>query len=507
MQPKSAFNITANVTRALSNRTKGLNIEENLTFEIDQPGLGAVRIPEFPQFDTDMLGNLNRGEVGLPSIPEPRVKRHYHRLSRLNYALDSALYPLGSCTMKYNPVNCEKVARMPGFAEVHPLQPVQTVQGALEAIHTLGEMLIDITGMNSITMAPAAGAHGEHVGLMAIKQAHKMSGEDKKRRIMLVPDSAHGTNPASAAQVGYVVKVVKGLPDGRVDLDDLRAKMDDTVAGFMLTNPSTLGLFETNCKEIADIIHDGGAYMYMDGANLNALLGRVKVSDLGADAMHINLHKTFAAPHGGGGSGSGPVVFSHRLAQHAPITDVVKGPDGSFTINEGLNDISCGRCKQFVGQFGVILRSLAYVMAMGGEGMRLVSGDAVLNANYLMRKLEEIGITPALPEEDCMHECVFSDKWLEGTGVTTMDVAKTLIDKGFHPPTVYFPLVVSGAMLTEPTETETKAALDTYVDAMKEIIDTIKNNPEELHKAPMHAPIKRADDVRATKKPILTLCS
>ncbi len=486
---------------------KGLQFEQNLIFEQDTPGMTAVDLPAMPT-SKQRLGDVKRsGPIGLPGLSEPEVVRHYTRLSQKNYAIDSGFYPLGSCTMKHNPRLNEKMARLPGFAEIHPFQPVSTVQGALELIDTTARWLTELTGMAAVAMSPAAGAHGEFCGLMCIHAAHDANGQSQ-RKVIIVPESAHGTNPATAALCGYAVEAVPANAEGRVDLAALKAKLaehGDTVAAVMITNPNTCGLFERECIEIAEAVHAAGAYFYMDGANFNAIVGRLKIADLGVDAMHINLHKTFSTPHGGGGPGAGPTVLSAKLAPFAPVPMVVKAAAG-YAVEEhagfGAAKQALGRMKGYHGQFGVFVRALSYMMSMGADGLKQASGDAVLNANYVMARLAG-ELTPAFPGP-CMHECVFDDRFLKGTGVTTLDIAKALIDEGFHPPTMYFPLVVHGALLIEPTETESKAALDQFIGSLLSLARKAKEGcAAEFQAAPQLSPRRRLDETKAARRPVL----
>ncbi len=482
----------------------GLQLEQALIFEQDTPGATAVDLPDLPDH-IDTMGEFeNKDAIGLPGLSEPEVVRHYTRLSQKNYSIDSGFYPLGSCTMKHNPRLNEKMARLPGLADIHPFQPVSTVQGALELIDTCAHWLTELTGMAAVAMSPAAGAHGELCGLMCIKSAHDAAGSS--RSIVLVPDSAHGTNPATAALCGYTVESIPANAEGRVDLGALKSRLGPDIAAVMITNPNTCGLFERECIEIADAVHEAGAYFYMDGANFNAIVGRLRLSDLGVDAMHINLHKTFSTPHGGGGPGAGPTVISKALAPFAPVPFVVRKGDG-YEVEEhagfGAAKQSYGRMKGFHGQFGVFVRALSYMMSMGVDGLKQASGDAVLNANYLLARLSA-ELTPAYPGP-CMHEAVFDDRFLKGTGVTTLDIAKALIDEGFHPPTMYFPLVVHGALLMEPTETESKAALDQFIESMLHLARKAKagDAAEAFKAAPQLAPRRRLDETKAARKPIL----
>jgi glycine dehydrogenase subunit 2 len=484
---------------------RGLQIEQALIFELDTKGSTAVDLPTPPKVRTRLGALKNDKPIGLPGLSEPEVVRHYTRLSQKNYSIDTGFYPLGSCTMKHNPRLNEKMARLPGLADIHPFQPQSTAQGAYELIDTLAHWLKTLTGMPAVAMSPAAGAHGELCGLMCIRSAHEAKGQGH-RKLILVPESAHGTNPATAALCGYQVESIPATQDGHVDLDALKAKLNDSVAAVMITNPNTCGLFETQCIQIADAVHAAGAYFYMDGANFNALVGRVRIADLGVDAMHINLHKTFSTPHGGGGPGAGPTVLSDALAAFVPVPFVTF--DGkTYRVEEhagfGAAKQSFGRMKGFQGQFGVFVRALTYILAMGADGLRQASGDAVLNANYLRAKLSA-ELTPAF-NGICMHEVVFDDEWLKGTGVTTLDVAKALIDEGFHPMTMYFPLVVHGALLMEPTETESKATLDQFITSLLALARKAKegNQAEWFKGAPYLAPRRRLDETRAARKPIL----
>ncbi len=493
-------------TTASGNR--GLQFEQPLIFEQDTRGATAVDLPAQPH-TRERLGNMKSTEIiGLPGLSEPEVVRHYTRLSQKNYSIDSGFYPLGSCTMKHNPRLNEKMARLPGFADIHPFQPVSTVQGALELIDTTAHWLKRLTGMPAVAMSPAAGAHGELCGLMCIKAAH-VANSQANRTVVLVPDSAHGTNPATAALCGYSVESIPANTEGRVDLAALKAALDahsKDVAAVMLTNPNTCGLFERECLQVAEMVHAAGAYFYMDGANFNAIVGRLRIGDLGVDAMHINLHKTFSTPHGGGGPGAGPTVLSAALVPHAPVPFVVHGKEG-FMVEEhagfGAAKTSFGRMKGYHGQFGVFVRALSYMMAMGADGLKQASGDAVLNANYLLARLSA-EMTPAFAGP-CMHECVFDDRFLKGTGVTTLDLAKALIDEGVHPPTMYFPLVVHGALLMEPTETESKASLDQFVDSMLHLARKAKAGgaEAEFRAAPQFSPRRRLDETKAARKPVL----
>jgi len=483
---------------------RGLLQDEPLIFELNAFDKTGVDLPE-AEFDASDLGDLvRRDPIGLPGLSEPETMRHYVRLSQKNHAIDLALYPLGSCTMKHNPRLNEKAARYPGFSDVHPLQPQSTVQGAIELMDRLAHWLKTLTGMPAVALSPKAGAHGELCGLLAIHAAHDARG-DTARRVVLVPTSAHGTNPATAAFVGYSVREIAQTADGRVDIEDLKAKLGPDVAAIMVTNPNTCGLFERDIREIADLTHAAGAYFYCDGANFNAIVGRVRPGDLGVDAMHINLHKTFSTPHGGGGPGAGPVVLSEALAPYAPVPWVVHGEDGLRLVEfeDGEAAQAFGRMCAFHGQMGMYVRALAYMMSHGADGLRQVAEDAVLNANYVKARLQDV-MSPAFPEGPCMHEALFDDRWLAGTGVTTLDFAKAMIDEGFHPMTMYFPLVVHGAMLIEPTETESKIELDRFIEALRALAGAAKAGDADRFKgAPFHAPMRRLDETRAARQPKL----
>jgi len=481
---------------------RGLQIEEKLIFEQDSPGRCGVDLTDPPPFQARLGGLERQGAIGLPGLSEPQVVRHFTRLSQKNYAIDTGLYPLGSCTMKHNPRLNEKLARLPGFADIHPLQPTSTVPGALALIDTLAHWLKTLTGMPAIALSPGAGAHGELCGIMSIRAALEARGEPRSR--VLVPDSAHGTNPATAAACGYDVDSVPGNPQGRVDLGALRAKLDTDVAALMLTNPNTCGLFENEILEIAAAVHAAGAFFYCDGANFNAIVGRVRPADLGIDCMHLNLHKTFSTPHGGGGPGSGPVALASSLAPYASLPWLVHGPDGLELVEDkkGKAQQTIGRLKGFHGQMGMFVRALAYMMSHGADGLRQVAEDAVLNANYLRVRLEG-DLSPAFPGL-CMHEVLFDDGFLKDTGITTLDFAKALIDEGYHPMTIYFPLVVHGALLIEPTETESRASLDRFADTLKALAATARSgDAAHFRTAPRWTPRRRLDETAAARRPVL----
>ncbi|WP_373473901.1 aminomethyl-transferring glycine dehydrogenase subunit GcvPB [Sphingorhabdus lacus] len=484
---------------------RALMLEEALIFEIGTTDTTGVDLPEVGNF-TSRLGGLERNRtIGMPGLSEPETVRHYTRLSRQNYAIDLGFFPLGSCTMKHNPRLNEKVARMAGFADVHPLQPVETVQGALAVINELAVWLIELTGMHGVAMTPKAGAHGELCGILAIKAALEARGDP--RSVILVPESAHGTNPATAAFAGFSVENIPATSEGRVDLDALKARLGPDVAGVMITNPNTCGLFERDMKAISDAVHAAGGYVYCDGANFNAIVGRVRPGDLGIDAMHINLHKTFSTPHGGGGPGSGPVVMSKALSPYGPLPFTERHADGRYSLVEEetvgeRHPHSFGRMTAFHGQMGMFTRALSYIMSHGADGLRQVAEDAVLNANYILRSLEGTMDAPFAHSGPCMHEALFSDNGL-AEGFTTLDIAKGLIDEGYHPMTVYFPLVVHGAMLIEPTETESKATLDQFIGAMRSVVQRAKAGDPSLKSAPHHAPRRRLDETLAARKPML----
>ena len=489
---------------------RALQIEEPLIFEMGQPGRCGVDLPEPPKVKDRFNGLRRSGEVGLPGLSEPQVVQHYTRLSQKNYAIDMGVYPLGSCTMKHNPRINEKVARLPGIGDLHPLQPVSTVQGALELIDRLAHWLKTLTGMPAVAMSPAAGAHGEMCGMMAIAAALEAKGERAQRRIVLAPESAHGTNPATAAALGFTVKPIPANDRGRVDLAALKAALGPDVAAIMLTNPNTCGLFESEIVEISKAVHAVGAYFYCDGANFNAIVGRVRPGDLGVDCMHINLHKTFSTPHGGGGPGAGPVVLSAALAPYAPYPWIVKqgdkwtvAEDGGALKSLGVEGTPLGRLKAFHGQMGMFTRALAYIMSHGADGLKQVAEDAVLSANYVMAALGDT-MSPAF-EGPCMHEALFDDRFLKGTGVSTLDFAKAMIDEGYHPMTMYFPLVVHGAMLIEPTESVAKEDLDQFIGALRSLTARAKTGTaaEAFKAAPLYSPRRRLDETLAARKPIL----
>ena len=490
---------------------RGLDHEEALIFEQGQIGRSGVDLPDI-KTNNARLGRMARNKpIGLPGLSEPQVIRHFVRLSRRNYAIDMGVYPLGSCTMKHNPRLNEKMARLPGFADLHPLAPISTVQGSLALMYQLERWLMTLTNMPAVALSPKAGAHGELCGLMAIRAAHTAKGQDKQRRRVLVPESAHGTNPATAAFCGYNVDVVPVTADGRVDFTALKAKLGPDVAAIMLTNPNTCGLFEHDIIKIAEAVHEAGAYFYCDGANFNAIVGKVRPGDLGIDAMHINLHKTFSTPHGGGGPGAGPVVFSAALAAFAPLPRVVLLVDGRYDLVENQNQTgheclvaqSFGRMTAFHGQFCLLVRAMTYMLSHGADGMAQASCDAVLAANYILASLKDV--MSAAFDGLCMHEALFDDSFLKNSGVTTLDFAKAMIDEGFHPMTMYFPLVVHGAFLIEPTESESRESLDDFIKVMRGLSQMVKDGEtSRFTNAPMLAPRSRMDETAAARNPILS---
>ncbi|MEE4207419.1 MAG: aminomethyl-transferring glycine dehydrogenase subunit GcvPB [Erythrobacter sp.] len=490
---------------ATTTGNRALMLEEQLLFEIGHAEVTGVDLPPIDPDAKTRFGGLERSEpIGLVGLTEPETVRHYTRLSRQNYGIDLGFFPLGSCTMKHNPRLNEKVARLPGFADIHPLAPQSTVQGALQVIHELGEWLCKLTGMPGVAMSPKAGAHGELCGILAIRAAHEARGD--AREVVLVPESAHGTNPATAAFAGYRVEDIPATAEGRVDLAKIKERLGPDVAAVMITNPNTCGLFEKDFRAIADAVHEAGGYVYCDGANFNAIVGRVRPGDLGVDAMHINLHKTFSTPHGGGGPGSGPVVFSEALAPYAPLPFVKKDGDAYHLVEEENREErgpSFGRMTAFHGQMGMFTRALTYMLSHGADGLKQVAEDAVLNANYILRSMEDILHAPFADSGPCMHEALFGDRDFGGD-LSTLDVAKGLIDEGFHPMTVYFPLVVHGAMLVEPTETESKANMDQFIAALRGLVERAKVGDESLKQAPYYAPRRRLDETAAARRPKLS---
>lgn len=471
---------------------------EPTLFEKSRPGRTGFSIPATGVAATDLPAELARESAAeLPELSEVDVVRHYTRLSQRNFGIDLGMYPLGSCTMKYNPRINEATARYGGFAKLHPHTPPAEAQGALALMHDLQMMLAEISGLPAVSLQPAAGAHGEMTGLMVIRAYHTKNGNPRKK--VLIPDTAHGTNPASSTICNYEVETVGSDAHGGIDLDALAAKMNDDVAALMITNPNTLGLFESRIAEAAKIVHDRGGLVYCDGANLNAILGITRPGDFGADVMHINLHKTFTTPHGGGGPGAGPVAVRDFLAPFLPVPAIAKTANG-FDWDYDRPD-SIGKVHAFFGNFGMLVRAYTYIREMGAKGLAKVAAMAVLNATYIKESLKDV--YHLAYDEPCMHECVLSDKGMPG-GVTTMDIAKRLMDYGFHPPTVYFPLIVKGAIMIEPTETESLENCDRFIEAMKEIRRDAETNPDLIHEAPHHAPVTRLNDVQAAKRMRLT---
>ncbi|QBP40922.1 glycine dehydrogenase subunit 2 [Paenisporosarcina antarctica] len=474
-----------------------------LIFEITKPGRIGYSLPELdiPEVDLSSLlpeGLLREELAELPEVSELDIMRHYTALSKRNHGVDSGFYPLGSCTMKYNPKINESVARFPGFADIHPLQDEDTVQGALELMYDLQEHLIEITGMDDLTLQPAAGAHGEWTALMMIRAYHLANGDTQRTKV-IVPDSAHGTNPASATVAGFDTITVKSDENGLVDLEDLKRVVGDDTAALMLTNPNTLGLFEENILEMASIIHGVGGKLYYDGANLNAVMSKARPGDMGFDCVHLNLHKTFTGPHGGGGPGSGPVGVKKDLIPFLPKPVLVKtGERYHFDYNRPQ---SIGRVKPFYGNFGINVRAYTYIRSMGPDGLKAITEYAVLNANYMMRRLQPHFDLPY--DRHCKHEFVLSGRRQKKLGVRTLDMAKRLLDFGYHPPTIYFPLNVEEAMMIEPTETESKETLDAFIDAMIQIAKEVEETPEIVQQAPHSTVIKRLDETKAARTPVL----
>jgi glycine dehydrogenase subunit 2 len=482
---------------------------EGLVFEKSAPGKRAYKMPllDVPEVDAaKLLGDAHRKTPGLlPELSEIEIIRHFTRLSTWNYAIDLGMYPLGSCTMKYNPRVNEFVARIEGLADAHPYRPESLAQGILEVLDLLQRCLLDITGMEAITLQPAAGAHGEFTGILLVRAWHESQGN--ARRKVLIPDSAHGTNPATAAICGYQVENLKSNAQGGIDLEALARQVDEDTAALMLTNPSTLGVFENEIHKIADILHAKGALLYMDGANMNALVGKVRPGDFGVDVMHLNLHKTFSTPHGGGGPGSGPVACKKFLEPFLPTPVLLRRTRTEGPGTEGQlyweydRPQSVGRVRAFYGNTGMFIRALAYILANGPDGLRQTTEDAVLNANYIRKNLEDLYELPY--KTPSMHEVVFSDKRQAAKGVKTGDIAKRLIDYGFHPYTVSFPLIVPGALMIEPTESESVEELDLFIDAMRSIAKEVEETPEVVKTAPHSTRVSRLDEVAAARKPVL----
>ena len=476
------------------NDAKGLFIEESLLFEKNSGDVCGVDL-EACQNLPSKTGLPLRQSVGIPSLSEPEVIRHFVRLSQQNYSIDQGIYPLGSCTMKHNPRCNEKIARLSGLSSLHPLQPEHTIQGALRIMYELQQWLSALSGLPAVTLNPAAGAHGEMAGIMVIKKRHLAKG--RERKVILIPDSAHGTNPATATMCGYHTQTIPSTKDGVINLEAFKAALHDDVAALMLTNPNTCGIFENKVQEIAHYIHQIGGYFYCDGANFNAIVGKVSPARCGVDVMHFNLHKTFSTPHGGGGPGCGPIAVSKELSPYLPIPYIIKKEEQYHLITQ--DEDSIGRIKSFHGHFGMFVRALAYMYSHGKDGLKQVAEDAVLNANYIFSQLKADFHTPF--SQNCMHECLLSDKFQKQYGITTLDISKALMEFGIHPMTMYFPLVVQGAMLIEPTETETKHSLDRFIAVMKHIAQLARDGQAATIKSYPHStPRGRVDEVKAAKE-------
>ncbi|KNF07541.1 putative glycine dehydrogenase (decarboxylating) subunit 2 [Gottschalkia purinilytica] len=474
-----------------------------LIFEVSKEGRKGYSLPKLDVNEvsvSELIPSefLREKEADLPQVSEVEVIRHFTNLSHKNYGVDTGFYPLGSCTMKYNPKLNEDMASLSGFTNIHPYQPEETVQGALELMYNLDAQLSEISGFSRVTLQPAAGAHGEYTGLLIIKAYHEKRGDSKRTKI-IVPDSAHGTNPSSAYVAGFEVVEVESNADGSVNIDSLKEVLSDEIAGLMLTNPSTLGLFEQNIKLIADLVHEAGGLLYYDGANMNAIMSKVRPGDMGFDVMHFNVHKTLSTPHGGGGPGAGPVGVREDLVEFLPVP-VIEKKDDKFILDYDRPN-SIGKIKGFYGQFGVLVRTYSYILSMGSEGLKEVSEVAVLNANYMMNKLKENYSLPI--DQVCKHEFVLGGIKDKSTGITTLDIAKRLLDFGYHPPTVYFPLIVNEAIMVEPTETESKETLDEFINAMNRIAEEAKQDPELLKNAPYDTPVRRINEGKAARDLIL----
>ncbi len=481
--------------------TNGLVMEEPLLIELSRSGARSFSLPKLDVPPPNEIPNelLRQTDNGLPEVSEPELVRHYFRMSQWNYNVESGVYPLGSCTMKHNPKINETLSRMPELTNTHPYDPEELVQGNLKLMKDLEDALCAISGMDAVSLWPAAGAHGELTGIMIIRAYHIANGN--KRHKIIIPDSAHGTNPATSALAGFKVIEVKTGNDGYLDPATVAEIMDEDTAGIMITNPNTLGIFEREIKEIARIVHEKGGLVYMDGANLNALMGYVRPGDIGIDVMHFNLHKTFSTPHGGGGPGAGPVGVKKELERFLPVPRIVKNSEFEYTLSYSEPD-SIGRMRSFVGNFGIFIRALAYILENGADGLKQVTETAVLNANYVWEKLKSYYHLPYSIRP--LHESVFSDKYQQEDGLSNVDVVKRLIDKGYHPPTMSFPLIVHGALMIEPTETESKAELDEFCEAMIEIAKEAKETPEVLKQAPKLPFRGRLDETLAARKPKLT---
>ena len=473
--------------------------EPKLLFESGSVGRSAFDWPQAEdRIDGTIPAALLRDEIaGFPELGELEILRHFTRLSQRNFSIESQFYPLGSCTMKYNPKINEVVARFPGFAQIHPMASVELLQGALALLHELEGMLAEISGMEYVSLQPSAGAQGELTGLMMIRACLTERGNPRKN--IIVPDTAHGTNPASSTLCGYDVVQISSNEHGVIDVAALAQAMDEDVAALMVTNPNTLGLFETNIEAVTEVVHAKGGLVYLDGANLNALMGIAKPGHMGVDVLHMNLHKTFSTPHGGGGPGAGPVAVKQQLHDYLPVPRIVND-GGTFRLDEACAK-SIGRVRSFLGNFGVLVRAYTYILSLGGDGLEEASRMALLNANYIRKRLEKT--YQIAFNEPCMHECIFTDRIQHRYDVSTLDIAKRLLDYGYHPPTIYFPLVVSGALMIEPTETETVETLDGFIDALLAIAQEAKDDPELVKNAPHSTPVRRLDEARAARKPIL----
>lgn len=477
--------------------TTGLIFNEPLLWEKGAKGRTGFSMPKRDVKPSPLDDDLKGDGPDFPDLSELDMMRHFTRLSQWNFGLESGMYPLGSCTMKYNPKTNERQAALPGFAKAHPLLPAQLSQGALKVMYDLERYLAEITGLPAVTLQPAAGSHGELTGMMVISAFHKSKGENRSK--VIIPDTAHGTNPASAALCGFKPIAVKSNDQGVLSPATIAGIMDEDTAGIMITNPNTLGFFEENIKEICEIVHSKGGLIYGDGANMNAIMGIVNLMDVGVDVLHLNLHKTFSTPHGGGGPGSGPVCVTKELERFLPVPRVIN-KDGKYELSEDCPD-SIGKIHAFYGNFGVNLKAYSYILSMGAE-LKKASQLAVLNANYIKENLKDVFHLPY--DKPCMHECVFTDRNLQANKVSTLDVAKRLMEYGFHPPTIYFPLVVQGAIMIEPTETESKEDIDAFIETMKVIADEAKENPELLHEAPKTTKARRMDETGAARNPCLT---
>ena len=472
---------------------------EPLIFESGSPGRTALTWDESESLPAQVIPDeLLRDEIGgFPELGELEAIRHFTRISQLNFGIESQFYPLGSCTMKYNPKLNEAVARLPGFTQIHPLVSSELLQGALQLLFELEELLAEISGMDAVSLQPSAGAQGELTGLMLIRALLSERGNPRKK--IIVPDTAHGTNPASSTLCGYDVIQISSSAKGVIDPATVEKAMTEEIAALMVTNPNTLGLFETHIEEVARIVHGKGGLVYLDGANLNALMGVAKPGDMGVDVLHMNLHKTFSTPHGGGGPGAGPIAVKSLLREYLPLPRISKSGEHYRLVEEGHQSV--GRVRSFFGNFGVLVRAYAYILSLGSDGLEEASRMALLNANYIRKKLE--GVYQVAFDQPCMHECIFTDRLQQRLGVSTLDIAKRLLDFGFHPPTIYFPLVVSGALMIEPTETETPETLDRFIEAMAAIAREAKDSPDIVKNAPHHTPVRRLDEARAARKPIL----